>query len=366
MLIKKAIKYRIYPTKSQEKLLLNNLEGCRLIYNQMIKQRIDDWENEKKSNSCFGQQKHFKNFLNKDKYDIYAQVKQNVAVRVDLAFKAFFRRLKNGENPGFPRFKGETRYDSFTYPQTGWKILDNNIKLTKIGNIKAVIHKKVKCDVKTCTVKKEGDSWYVIFSIETEPKQYESETKEPIGIDVGLLSFAIMSDETLIDNPRFFKKEEKNISKLQQKKSKEERGSKKYNKLSKVIQKRHKKIKNRRKDFCHKLSKRIVDKYNIICIENLSINEMKEEKRYLSKSIHDASWRLFMDLLSYKAAEAGRKLVKVNPAYTSQDCSRCGYRVKKRLSDRIHNCPDCKLIIDRDLNASRNILRIGLYSLEKS
>jgi len=354
----KSIKYRIYPTKFQEKLLENNLEGCRLLYNAMLEQRKDGWDNLKKCFTCFEQQKMNKNYLDKANYNIYAQVQQNVAVRIDLAFKAFFRRVKNGEKPGFPRFKSKDRYDSFTYPQNGWKILDSQINLSKIGKIKAVIHKNVDEKIKTCTVKKEAGKWYVIFVYETNYDIRDSETKEAVGIDVGLSNFAVFSDETIIPNPRFFKEEEKKIAKLQSRRDKT-----KNKKLNKAIQKRHNKVKNKRKDFCHKLSRQIVNKYSKIFVEDLSINTMKEDMKYLSKSINDASWNLFINNLIYKAEDAGRKIKLVNPAYTSQDCSSCSYRVKKKLSDRTHNCPNCGLKIDRDLNAAKNILRIGLYSL---
>lgn len=364
MLSIKAIKYRIYPTKSQIRLLNNNLEGCRLLYNQFLNQRKEGWIKDKKSFSCYEQQKYFRNWLDRNKYNVHSQVQQNVAVRIDLAFKAFFRRLKNGETPGYPRFKGFGRYDSFTYPQTGWKVLKDKIHLTKIGKVKAAIYQQINGTIKTCTVKKEGDDWYVIFSIESKSENYLSETQNSVGIDVGLKSFAVFSDGEVINNPKFFKEEEKKIAKLQSRKDKS--GGNKKKKLIKAIQKRHKKIKNKRKDFCHKLSRQIVNKYKTICVEDLDINQMKEDKKYLSKSIHDASWRLFMDLLSYKAEDAGREFIKINPAYTSQDCSDCGYRTKKKLSDRIHNCSNCGLNLERDLNASKNILRIGLYSLEKS
>jgi putative transposase len=366
MLTNKAIKYRIYPTKSQESLLNNTLEGCRLLYNQMLAQRKNGWENDRIFFSCYEQQKIFKNWL-PDNYSIYAQVQQNVAVRIDLAFKAFFRRVKNGEKPGYPRFKKFGRYDSFTYPQNnhGFKIIDdNNIHLSKIGKIKTIIHQKIDGNIKTCTIKREDNNWFVVFCFEYEALPYDSKTEESVGIDVGLKSFAVFSDKNIIDNPGFFKEQENKIATLQRRKEKAKGNRKK--KIVKAIQKRHKKIKNKRKDFCHKLSRQIVDKYRAICVEDLEINQMKESNKYMSKSIHDASWRLFMDLLSYKAEEAGRAFVKVNPAYTTQDCSECGYRVKKKLSDRTHNCPSCGLSIDRDLNASKNILRIGLYSLEKS
>ncbi len=352
------MRYRIYPSKSQVHQLDKTLEGCRLYYNHLLDQRKNGWENDKKHYTCFEQQKINKDFLNKSEYDIYAQIIQNVAVRIDLAYKAFFRRLKNGEKPGYPRFKSKDRYDSFTYPQRGWKIEDNYISLPKFGKIKSVIHKKIEGNIKTCTVKKESDKWYVIFVYETDYNEITSETDEAIGIDVGLSNFAIFSDETIISNPRFFKEEEKKIAKLQSRKDKT-----KNKKLNKALQKRHNKIKNKRKDFCHQLSRKIVNKYSKIFVEDLNINNMKEGMKYLSKNINDASWNLFINNLIYKAEDAGRLIKLVNPAYTSQDCSNCSYRVKKKLSDRIHICPNCGLKIDRDLNAAKNILRIGLYSL---
>lgn len=358
MLTTKSIKYRIYPSRSQVQLLNNTLDGCRLYYNHLLSQRKNGWEKDKKNYTCFEQQKINKDFLNKADYDIYAQVVQNVAVRIDLAFKAFFRRLKNGEKPGYPRFKSKDRYDSFTYPQRGWKIEEKNISLSKFGKIKLIIHKNIEGNIKTCTVKREADKWYVIFVYETDRYETYSETNEAVGIDVGLSNFAIFSDETIIPNPRFFIQEEKKIAKLQSRRDKT-----KNKKLNKAIQKRHNKVKNKRKDFCHKLSRKIVNKYSKIFVEDLSINTMKEDMKYLSKSINDASWNLFINNLIYKAEDAGREIKLVNPAYTSQDCSNCSYRVKKKLSERTHNCPNCGLKIDRDLNAAKNILRIGLYSL---
>lgn len=358
MLTTKSIKYRIYPSRSQIHLLNNTLDGCRLYFNHLLLQRKNGCEKEKKHYTCFEQQKINKDFLNKLEYDIYAQVIQNVAVRVDLAFKAFFRRMKNGEKPGYPRFKSKERYDSFTYPQRGWKIEEKNISLPKFGKIKSVIHKNIEGKIKTCTIKKEAHKWYVIFVYEADYSEIYLETNESVGIDVGLTNFAVFSDETIIPNPRFYKEEEKKIAKLQSRKDKT-----KNKKLIKAIQKRHNKVKNKRKDFCHKLSRQIVNKYSKIFVEDLAINLMKEDMKYLSKSIGDASWNLFINNLIYKAEDAGRQIKLVNPAYTSQDCSDCSYRVKKKLSDRTHNCPNCGLKIDRDLNAAKNILRIGLYSL---
>jgi putative transposase len=174
-----------------------------------------------------------------------------------------------------------------------------------------------------------------------------------------------MSDENKIDNPRFFKQEEKALAKAQRKLSKQEKGTKKRRKAKKVVSKIHERVKNKRSDFLHKEANKVIDKYGIICVEDLSINDMmvSGKKKKLSKSIADASWGTFLSLLSFKAENAGRTLVKVNPAYTTQDCSECGTRKPLRLNERVYSCDVCGLTMDRDLNASKNILSVGTHTL---
>jgi putative transposase len=363
--MRKTFQYRIYPTKKQQRMLNETLEECRWLYNHLLEMRKNAWEHDGKSLSCYAQQatypilKEQRPSLN----TIHSQVLQNVAVRVDLAYKAFFRRIKTGEKPGYPRFKGHGRYDSITYPQSGFSIThDDRVSLSKIGSVKMVYHRPIKGQIKTCTIRRSSTGkWYVCFSVECEPERLP-ECSEQVGIDVGLKTFATLSNEEEIENPRFFRKEEKALAKVQRKHSKLTKGTLERRKHRKAVARVHERVAWRREDFTHQQSRQIVDRFGLICVEDLTINRMVHN-HCLAKSIADAAWSAFFLQLSCKAEEAGRRFVKVNPAYTSQTCSRCGHRQKMPLSNRVYHCPCCLLSIDRDLNASLNILAVGLHSI---
>jgi putative transposase len=363
--MKKTVVYRIYPTKKQLHRLEATLEECRWLYNHLLEARKTAYEQHGKSVSCSSQQatypmlKEQRPSLN----TVHSQVLQNVAVRVDLAFKAFFRRRKAGEKPGYPRFKGHGRYDSFTYPQSGFSIThDTRVCLSKIGSVKMVYHRPVKGKIKTCTIRRSSTGkWYVCFSVECEPERLP-EAPSHVGIDVGLKTFATLSTGEEIENPRFFRKEEKALAKVQRKHSKLAKGSAERRKHRKAVARVHERIKFRRENFTHQQSRAIVDVSGFIAVEDVHVNRMTHNP-CLAKSIADAAWSQFFDQLSHKAEEAGRTLVKVNPAYTSQDCSRCHHRQKMPLAERVYECPCCGLVIDRDLNAAKNILAVGLHSI---
>ena len=358
--------YRIYPTKQQVHKLNETLEECRWLYNHLLAKRKETYEQTGQGLSLYGQQSTFQ-VLKQERSSldrVHSQVLQNVAVRVDLAFKAFFRRMReHAEDPGFPRFKGHNRYDSFTFPQSGFSIThDNRVCLSKIGSMKMVYHRAVPGKVKTCTIHRSSTSkWYVCFSVECEPERLP-ERPEQVGIDVGLKTFATLSDGTEIANPRFFRKEEKALAKVQCQQSKLAKGTPERRKHRKVVARLHERIAWRRENFTHQESRQIVNSYGVICVEDLRINHMTHN-HCLAKSIADASWSAFFAQLSSKAAEAGRAFVKVNPAYTSQTCSRCGHRQKMSLSERIFSCSCCHVQCDRDLNAAQNIRGLGLQAL---
>ena len=361
----KNVRYRIYPNKQQLKKLENTLNECRWLYNHLLEMRKTAYEQEGKSLSCYGQQvtypilKEQRPSLN----TVHSQVLQNVAVRIDLAFKAFFRRCKAGEKPGYPRFRSADRYDSFCYPQSGFRIThDSRVVLSKIGTVKMVYHRPIKGKVKTCTVQRSSTGkWYVTFAVECEPERLP-ECQQQVGIDVGLKTFATLSTAEEIENPRFFRKEEKALAKVQRKHAKLAQGTPERRKHRQVIARVHERTKFRRDNFTHQNSRQIVDRFGIIAVEDLNVNRMVHT-HCLAKSMSDAAWSQFFDQLSRKAEEAGRQLIRVNPAYTSQQCSACGHRQKMPLSERIFDCPCCHLQRDRDLNASKNILRLGLESL---
>src|SRR5713101_7948629 len=361
----KMFQYRIYPTNKQVQKLNETLGECRWLYNHFLEQRKTTYEQEGQSLSCYhqietlGQLKQEPATLKQ----VHSQVLQNVAVRIDLAFKAFFRRCKAGENPGYPRFRGRERYDSFTFPQSGFSIThDERVTLSKIGSVKMVYHRPLKGKVKTCTVQRSSTGkWYVSFSCECEPERLP-EAPSQVGIDVGLTTFATLSNGEEIANPRFFRKEEKALAKVQRKHSQLAKGTPQRRKHRKVVARVHERIAFRRDTFTHQESRQIVDRFGVICVEDLHINRMTHN-HCLAKSISDAAWSEFFSKLSCKAEEAGRQFVKVNPAYTSQTCSRCGHRHKMPLSARVYRCPCCLLAIDRDLNAALNIKAVGLHSV---
>jgi putative transposase len=355
--MRKTYQYRLYPNKEQTFKLLNQFEECRWLYNHLLNQRKDSWENNQTSIYAYDQQKYVIG-LKKERQSlktVHSQVLQDITIRIDLAFQAFFRRIKaKSTEAGYPRFKGKDRYDSITFKQSGFYLKDNKLKLSKVGNVKIELHRPIKGQIKTLTIRKNNlNQWFACFSVDIEECVALPKTNKIIGIDVGLSSFATYSDGTKIDNPRFLRNSEKELTALQSNYSKC-KNKKNKRRLSKL----HNKIANQRKDFCHKLSRNIINEYDTICIEDLAINKMVKSHQ-MAKSIYDAAWFQFAQFLIYKAEEADRKVVQVNPAYTSQDCSGCGYRVAKQLSDRIHNCPNCGLSMDRDVNASLNILRLG-------
>jgi putative transposase len=364
--MRKMFQYRIYPTKKQVHKLNETLEECRWLYNHLLEKRKESYEQEGISLSLYQQQETF-SILKQEcptLKEVHSQVLQNVAVRVDLAMQAFFRRCKeHAEKPGFPRFKGYGRYDSFTFPQSGFSIThDTRVVLSKIGALKMVYHRPIKGKIKTCTIQRSSTGkWYVSFSVECEPERLP-DTPEQVGIDVGLKTFATLSTAEEIANPRFFRKEEKALAKVQRKHSKLAKGTPERRKHRKIVARMHERIAWRRENFTHQESRRIVDCFGVICVEDLQVNRMTHT-HCLAKSIADASWSAFFSQLAAKAEEAGRKFVKVNPAYTSQTCNRCGHRQKMPLDVRIFNCPCCHIQLDRDLNAAINIRAVGLHSL---
>lgn len=365
--MRKTFKYRVLPSKSQAKKLQKSLDACRWAYNHFLEQRKTSWETEQKSLSRFDQMntlpvlKKEHPFLN----DAFSQCLQNVSVRIDLAFRAFFRRCKTEEKPGYPRFRGKSRYDSFTYPQAGFKLLKNVIQLSKIGGVKIRLHRPVEGTIKTCTVRRSPTGkWYATFSCIVDHVPDIKPIEPTIGIDMGLASFATFSDGQKIENPRFFKHEQKNLAKAQRKLSRQTKGSKLRASARKVVARVHERTGWKRESFVHQEARKIVDKFNTIVVEDLSINDMKKENfRCINKSIGDVAWRQFLQFLSFKAEYAGKKVVTVNPAYTSQTCSRCGNRQKLKLSDRMYHCPCCGLSFNRDVNAALNILSLGTQTL---
>jgi len=355
----KTYKYRLYPTKKQIAKLEETIETCRLVYNSALSDRREYYRETGKSLSRIKQQENLKNYK-KDRpflQEIHSQVLQNVLFRVEKAFDNFFRRIKEKKGkPGYPRFKGKDRYDSFTYPQQGgFQITQHGLKLSKIGTIKIKMHRSIPITIKTCTIKREIDRWYASFVVDyvfvDQPVQ-----QSPIGIDVGINAFAVLSNGDIIDNPKYLTKSEKQLVKKQRRVSRKKTGSENRRKARIALAKQHRKIRNQRSDFHHKLSRSLANLYNPIIVESLNIKGMVKN-HHLAKSISDAGWGQFLSYLTCKAEEAGSRIEKVAPRYTSINCSNCGSPVPKTLSERIHKCPFCNIVLDRDHNAAINILQ---------
>ena len=244
---------------------------------------------------------------------------------------------------------------SLVYPQAGFS-LDKKLKVTPFGKINIKKHREIKGKIKTLTLKREpSGKWFVCFCVEQEKKQPRINTGKEIGIDLGLKDFATLSNGIKINNPKHFKKWENKLAFIQRRKDRKKKGSKNRKKANLKIAQLHEKIANCRKDFLHKLSTNFVNTYSLIALEKLQSQKMAEQN--FGKSINDAGWGMFANMLCYKAEEAGSKAVFVDPKYTTQECNRCGTLSKKELCDRRHNCPSCGLSMDRDLNAAKVILK---------
>ena len=364
--MRKTFKYRLFPTSSQRSVLDQQLDCCRFVYNKTLEVRRDSWQNEQVSLSRYDTNKLLTDWKQEHGWlhQGHAQAMQDAQKRVDLAFRAFFRRVKTGEKPGYPRFRSRDRYDSFTYPQEkgNWRFLDNGrVRLSKIGDVKIRLHRPLAGECKTLTVQRDAaGNWYACFSCVVEPQPLPL-TDKVVGVDMGLPHFATLSNGVSIDNPRFFRQDEKALAKAQRRLSKETKGTPQSRKRKRVINHIHQRIANRRRDFAHKESRKLVNEYQLVAFEKLDIIDMKDgSHRGLNKSIGDVAWNQFVQFTTSKAEEAGRSVVLVDPRNTTKACSGCGEIVPKSLSVRVHRCPQCGLVLHRDHNAALNILARGL------
>jgi putative transposase len=368
--MRKAYHYRIYLTNGQTRILNTTLEECRWVYNQTLAARRDafsqgvslSWYETK---AMLPSWKEARPSLKL----VHSQVLQNVTQRVDLAFQAFFRRVKEGaDDPGYPRFKGFGRYDSITYPQygNGVEIRGNDLVVSKIGRLKVVWHRSVEGQIKTVTLRRARTlKWYVSFSVEVERERL-SPSAEIVGVDLGLMSFATLSNGEQIDNPRFYRTDEADLKRAQKLKDAAKNAQKwdENRHRKKAVAHIYERIANRRSDFAHKRSRELVNRYQVIVFEELAPQHMGARRgRGMRKSIMDVVWSQFVEMTIGKAEEAGRTVILVNPCDTSKMCSQCDELVEKKLSERTHTCPQCGLVMDRDRNAALNILQRGLQTL---
>ena len=356
----KSFKYRLYPTDKQAKSLVSQLDGHRYLYNSALAQRKDVYETTGKGIGYYAQATTLLPKLKKESDTLtlcnYSSLQQTLR-RLDKSFKAFFRRVKSGEKPGYPRFKPADRFNTIAYAVLGdgCQVKENRLYLQNIGCIKVKWHRPIEGNIKTLSVSRRNNKWYVSFAVECEVKTFPK-TGKKIGIDVGLNAFLSTSDGIQIKPPKFLKTSERQLRKAQKRLSRRKRGSIRRDKTRILVARHHEKITNQRLDFCHKIAHSLVKEYDGFAVENLNIKGMIKN-HHLAKSISDAGWGMFLAILKSKAENAGRWYQEVIPNGTSQECSSCGLVVKKSLAVRVHNCPYCGLSLDRDMNAALNILQ---------
>ena len=353
-------RYRLYPNKPQKRILEEQLELCRQTYNWLLLRCRSTYVETGKRLTQFDLNKALTALKRQrpETEKVHSQVLQNIAKRIKDAYTIFFARREAGLKAGLPRLKKHGRCKSITYPQSGFKVEDGRLSLGKIGAVKIRLHREIRGQVKTLTVKRmPSGKWYACFSCVVEAQPGEKPL-EDVGIDVGLNSYAVLSDGTRIENPRLYRESEKRLARLQRGLSGKERGSLNRVKAKTGVARLHERIQSRRSDFLHKASRKIADAYEAVYVEDLKICAMVKNHR-LAKSISDAGWDRFIGMIAYKKEESGGRLIRVDANGTTQMCSRCGETVPKDLSQRTHGCPRCGLVLDRDLNAALNILARG-------
>jgi putative transposase len=357
---RKAFKYRIQASSQTIDHAERWLSLCRNLYNAALEQRITAWRGNCHPVSAFDQKKELPEIKRAfpEYNEVGSQVLQDVIERLDKAYQGFFRRLNNGNGKaGFPRFKGRNRYDSFTLKQAGWKLDGKYLSIHNVGRFKLRLSRPIEGNIKTVTIRRASTGkWFATFSCDDVPLKPLPPTGRAVGIDVGLESFLTTSEGMKIGNPRFLNRSRNILAMRQQRFSRKVKGSHRRQKARILVAKAHEKITNQRRDFHFKIANQLVGYYDTICIEKM---DSWNSTTALNRSMRDAAWFGFFEILRWKAEEAARTVIEVPAKDTSQLCSQCGARVPKDLSVRIHSCPSCGLSIDRDINAALNILRLG-------
>ena len=345
-------KYLLLPNKQQNTSLWITLQSCRKQYNEGLELRNECYECAKISVDSFDL-----NFYFKDRFpNVHSQVKQNVNKRLDVAFKNFFDKRSK-----YPKFKSKNQYRSFTYPQSGFRLInDKRVKLSGIGEVKIVYHRPIIGKIKTCTIKlSKTNKWYVIFSVEVKPEDFfeisTSQNNNAVGLDVGIKTFASLSDGIQIENPRFLVHSEKKIKRAQRRLSHKKKGSSNRKKQIRKLAKLHEHITNQRKDFHFQTAHWLVNNYGLVATENISPKFMIKNHK-LAKHASDIAISQFFNILEYEAYKHGTIFGQVDAKNTSQICSNCKQIVSKDLSVRTHQCPYCGFVCDRDINAAINIV----------
>jgi len=356
-------KFRLYPTKENEKKLLWTLDKCRYVYNfllgELSSQKVID---KAQLQEMIVDIKRVEPELQ----GVYSKVLQYENYRLFSNLRSLSQTKKKGRKVGSLRFKGKNWFKTFSYNQSGFAVIENNTRfdklwLSKIGEIPMIVHRKIEGKIKQVTIKHVASGkWFALVISETKSEILKTSNQKKVGIDMGLTNYVFDSDGNNFSNQKFLNKSSEKLGLEQRRFSRKVKGSKNRGKQKLVVARIYEKIVNQREDFLHKLSRHYVDNYGLIAVEDLQIKNMLQN-HHLARSISDASWSKFIQMLEYKAERAGVQVVKVGPNGTTQICSTCGEIVHKELCDRTHKCK-CGLEIDRDYNSARNILQKAILS----
>jgi putative transposase len=359
----KTFQYKLRLNKKFLEAAQAELEHNRQLYNAALQERIECYKLTGKGLNWIEQSKHLTDARQLLEVKAHLRsIQQNTLKRLDLAYSAFFRRVKNRETQaGFPRFKGRNRFHSFA--QTieavrGCPLRGDKLTVPGVGSCRVRLSRPIEGKVKQLIITRRADGWFALLVCEVAKPEPLPKTGDTVGIDLGLENFATLSTGEVVENPRYFRKAEQALKAQQRLVSRKKRGSANRRKAVGLLGKKHLKVRNRRKDFFHKTSLDLIGKFDDISVEDLNIKGMLKN-HHLAKSISDAAWNTFVSVLTCKAEKAGRRVWKVSPRFTSQDCFVCGNRVKKSLWEREHRCIGCGFVVHRDHNSALLIDRVG-------
>ncbi len=359
--LKRTYRFRIYPTVRLRLAIEAQLGFACQLYNAALEQRRDAWRGRHRSVTLYEQfwELTAVRAARLGPANMNCSVMRDPLRRLDRAFAGFFRRVKARAKPGYPRFRSIRRYDSLTWV-SGCGVRDGRLGLQGIGLVKVKWHRPLPASavVRTVTVRRVAERWYVLSVKVSGMPQVAAPGRPAAGIDLGIHHFASLSTGEFIPGPRAYRTAMRQLRVAQRRVCRRQRGSHRRQKARLLLGRQHEKIRNLRHDHAHKLTRRLVSDFGLIAVEDLHVGGLA--RGALARDVTDQGWATFLTTLEYKAAEAGTRLVRVPPGGTSQTCSGCGAVVPKLLSERTHRCPACGLVIDRDTNAARNILRLGL------
>ena len=367
----RTYKYRLITNKQTKSDLENLLEDQRFLYNSALEHRRTLWKKYGKSTNYQSQCKELTNLRRSDESyrDVPANLQRGTLKRVDNSYQSFFRRVKKGEKPGYPRFKGKGWFDTLEFAEfSGITLKGNRLKSKAFGSLRVHFHRDMpEGKIKTAKLVRNIKGWYVCFSIEV-PTPKKREIKTMVGGDPGLRNLMTLSTGEEIPSLKAARKAERKLKLAQQKVSRCKKRSNGRRKARQNLQRANLKVKNQRQTYAHQVSAKIIREFDLIAVEDTKIKQMMESNKVkrrkgLNRTTADASIATLIFYLSYKAENAGKTFIRVAAPYTTQDCSGCGRREKKELGEEMHNCLNCGLSLSRDHNAAINVLNKAVVSL---